>query len=185
MLNQSNNRTWWDRLLIIALAIVPCSCIGTGGDYKTVAFVDLPRFMGDWYVQGHTPVFFDKDSSDQRESYRLDADGGIVTEYTFKKNGSWNHYLPYGRVYQKKTNAHWKMQFLWPFSSDFLIVGLAPDYGICVISVPDKDQIWIMSRERHMSDLVYQSWVDELTRDGYATGELRRVPQGTEPIQKL
>ena len=51
---------------------------------KTVANVDLPRFMGDWYVIANIPTFIEKGAHNAVESYRLDKDGTIATTFTFR-----------------------------------------------------------------------------------------------------
>lgn len=146
-------------------------------DAMTVPYVDLDRFMGPWYVQGHTPLVIDDHSSNQIESYELKDDGTIATTFTFERFGRTITLNPKGWVANKDTNAHWKMQFVWPLSSDYLIVRLDPDYGTTVISVPGKNLIWIMSRSAIMSDESYQSIVDDLAADGYSVEKIRRVPQ--------
>lgn len=172
----TENLKFLRRSIVGFLLFLP-ACITQPQSYSTVAKVDIERFMGDWYVQGHTPVFFDEDSTNQMESYRLDEEGGIDTHYTFNKDGKRHSYNPYGRIYNQETKAHWKMQFLWPFSSDYLIVRLADDYSTTVISVPDKDKIWIMSRSREMQDKTYEDIVEDLKADSYSVKKLRRVPQ--------
>ncbi len=154
------------------------SCVTQPVKYPTVDSVDIERYMGDWYVQGHTPVFFDKDSTDQVESYKLQPDGSIATHYYFKRDGETHNYHPHATVYDKVTNAHWKMQFLWPFTSDFLIVRLDPDYKHTVVSVPDKKQIWVMSRSPQMTENLYQEIVDNLARDNYPVSLIKRVSHG-------
>ncbi len=171
-------------LLQLGCVAVLMSCVTQHENLATVPKVDIDQFMGDWYVQGHTPLFIDEDSSDQRESYQLDSKGRIDTEFSFKKKGEWHHYHPQGTVYNRTTNAHWKMQFLWPFSSDFLIVRLDPQYSYTVISVPDKENIWIMSRQRQMQEVQYQSIVDDLARESYPVKSIRRVPQSQDPIPR-
>ena len=49
-----------------------------------VQHVDLPRFMGDWYVIANIPTFLEKGAHGAMESYRQDADGAIATTFTFR-----------------------------------------------------------------------------------------------------
>src|SRR5690606_18925633 len=53
----------------------------------TVAHVDLPRFMGDWYVVAHIPAGSEADAYNAVESYRLEPDGTIATTYAFRDGG--------------------------------------------------------------------------------------------------
>ena len=145
--------------------------------YDTVAHVELERFMGPWYVQGHTPMVIDDHASNQIETYTLNADGSIGTTFTFERDGHKFALHPTGTVADTTTNAHWKMQFIWPFSSDYLIVRLAADYSVTVVSVPDKSLIWIMSRSAQMPEAEYAAIVTELASAGYPVAKINRVQQ--------
>lgn len=171
-------------IFLLWIGVMNFSCASQNLDFSTVSFVDKDKYMGDWYVQGHTPLWVDEDSSDQRETYTRDGDQGIKTQYSFRKKGEWKHLNPYGRVYNQQTNAHWKMQFLWPFTSDFLIVELAPDYSTTVVSVPGKDKIWIMSRQRQLPDTEYSRIVESLRKKNYPVTSIRRVPQSLDLIPR-
>ena len=50
----------------------------------TVAKVDLPRFMGDWYVIANIPTFIETGAHNAVESYALAEDGSIETTFTFR-----------------------------------------------------------------------------------------------------
>ena len=59
-----------------------------GNVMKTVDYVDIERFMGDWYVIANIPTFIEKEATNAIESYRLDKDGNIATTFTFFKKSS-------------------------------------------------------------------------------------------------
>ena len=51
---------------------------------KTVEFVDLERFMGDWYVIANIPTFIEKKATNAIESYELMDDGKTIkTTFSF------------------------------------------------------------------------------------------------------
>ena len=61
--------------------------------------VDLPRFMGDWYVIASIPTFIEEDAYNAVESYRLASDGTIETTFTFRDgsfDGEPTTYTPRG-----------------------------------------------------------------------------------------
>ena len=66
-------------LMILLLALTACS---THKPMPAVKYVDLDRFMGDWFVIANIPTFLEKDSYNPVETYSLDNDGTIAT--TFK-----------------------------------------------------------------------------------------------------
>ena len=50
---------------------------------KTVDYVDLERFMGDWYVIANIPTFIEKNATNAIESYSMTDNGKIKTVFTF------------------------------------------------------------------------------------------------------
>ena len=42
---------------------------------KTVDYVDLPRFLGDWWVIAHVPYWLERDTYDSKDTYRMRPDG--------------------------------------------------------------------------------------------------------------
>jgi len=102
----------------------------------TVAHVDLPRFMGDWYVIASIPTFLEKRAYNAVESYRLDPDGTIATTFTFRK-GSFRAPLKTMRPrawVRDSSNAIWGMQFLWPIKAEYLIAYVDDDYTQTIIA---------------------------------------------------
>ena len=146
--------------------------------------VELERFMGEWYVIGFIPItipfFSEKGAHNGVESYRLTEGGVIETTYTFRDNsfeGPERRFTPKGWVHNEETNAEWRMQFLWPFKSAYLIVYLDQGYQKTIIGVPDRKYVWIMSRDPDLSDADYQEMLDHVARMGYDVDEVQRVPQ--------
>ena len=75
------------------------------------------------------------------------------------------------------TKAEWKMQFLWPFKSEFLISYVSDDYARTIIARTKRDYVWIMARSAQIPEVEYQKLVVFLQQNGYDTTKLRRVPQ--------
>lgn len=148
--------------------------------------VDLPRFMGDWYVIGFIPIhlpplFSEQDAHNAIESYRLEPDGTIATTYVFRRGGFDGPrivFRPRARVINAPVNSEWKMKFFWFLpAGDFLILHVDADYRETIIGVPDRRYAWIMSRSPALADLDYDRLVGLLRDRGYDTSLVRRVPQ--------
>lgn len=178
---------WGLKRLVAGLSLaILCAC-ATDGMPPLEALdreVDLERFMGDWYVLGFIPIsipFFSEEGAHNGvESYRLGDEGVIETTYTFRDggfDGPEKRFTPKGWVYDEETNAEWRMQFLWPFKSAYLIVYLDEDYRHTVIGVPDRTHVWIMSRDPDVSDADYAELLKRVGGLGYDVEKVRRVPQ--------
>ncbi len=149
--------------------------------------VEVPRFMGDWYVIASIPVFLESDSYNSVESYRLDPEARILTTYTFNKggfDGPVKTYHPIGKVYDHTTNAEWRMRFLWPFTSGYLIHYVDDAYSTTIVGEPKKEHVWIMARSPQITDETYRALVARVGELGYATAQLRRVPQSPRTTSK-
>ena len=145
----------------------------------TVSQVDLPRFMGDWYVIASIPTFLEKRAYNAVESYRLEPDGTIATTFTFRKGslqGPVKTMRPRGWV-RDSSNAAWGMQFIWPIKAEYLIAYLNEDYTQTIIARTARDYVWIMARTPAVSASDYQLLVAAVERLGYDPAKLRRVPQ--------
>jgi steroid 5-alpha reductase family enzyme/lipocalin len=147
---------------------------------KTVQHVELPRFMGDWYVIANIPTWIERDAYNAVESYALRPDGTIATTFTFRAggfDGPRRVYHPRGFVLDHDSNAVWGMRFVWPFKADYRIVYLAPDYSITVVGREARDYVWIMARGPSISAEDYARLEELIRSAGYDISKLRRVPQ--------
>ena len=145
-----------------------------------VAQVDLPKFMGDWYVIACIPTAIETQAFNAIESYKLDEDGTIATTFTFRKgafNGPAKEYNPRGFVKENTGNALWGMQFIWPIKADFRIAYLDPDYTTTVIARNARDYVWIMARTPTISDAQYTDLLKFVEDLGYDISKMRKVPQ--------
>ena len=170
---------------LISLCALLGGCASHGlAPVAPVPQVDLPRFMGDWYVIACIPTAIETQAYNAIESYRLDEDGTIATTFTFRKggfDGPKKEYNPRGFVIENSGNALWGMQFIWPIKADFRIAWLAPDYSSTVIARNARDYVWIMARTPTISEEHYKELTTFVENLGYDLKKLRKVPQQWEP----
>ena len=142
--------------------------------------VDLPRFMGPWYVIGVIPTFLEKDIYNAVESYELAADGTVLTTFTFNKgafDGPAKCMKPRGFVIEGTRNAVWGMQFVWPIKAEFVISHVDAQYTETIIARSARDYVWIMARTPTIDDLKYAGLVAKVKAMGYDITKLVKVPQ--------
>jgi len=169
------------RAILLPLTLILISGCQTLKPIHTVEYVDLNRFMGDWYVIANIPTFIEKDAYNAIESYRLDDDGTVATTFSFNKgslDGPLKEYHPRGFIRDKKSNAVWGMRFVWPFKAEYRIIFLSDDYSKTVIGRSKRDYVWIMAREPAISDAEYDAILGFLQEQGYDIKKLQKVPQG-------
>ena len=167
--------------LVLILFLIGCSTSKVSWDpLQTVPYVDINRFMGDWYVIANIPTFIEKRATNAIESYKLNNKGEIETTFSFfqdSPSGKKKVYRPRGFIHNPQTNAEWRMQFLWPFKMPFLIIDLDDDYSYTVIGIPSRKHVWIMSRDPIMNDETYEGILIRLSDIGYNTSMIQRIVQ--------
>ena len=165
---------------LILVALFLYGCAAKGPEMKTVDYVDLERFMGPWYVIANIPTFLEKDAYNAIETYTLNDDGTIATNFTFRKggpDGDQKEYNPKAFVVDTSSNALWGMRFVWPIKADYRIVYLDDDYDMTIIARQKRDYVWIMARMPTISDEDYYRLESMVKSLGYDLAKLQRVPQ--------
>lgn len=166
-------------LLLAALVLAGCQSV-PHPPLVQVPRVDLPRFMGDWYVVASIPTFIEEGAHNAVESYRLAPDGTIETTFAFRAggfDGEPRRYTPRGFVLDRESNAVWGMQFIWPVKADYRIAYLNPDYTQTVIARERRDYVWIMARTPQIPETDYGRIVEFVAAQGYDVSRIRKVPQ--------
>jgi len=146
----------------------------------TVAHVELPRFMGPWYVIANIPTRMERGAHNAVESYALAPDGSIHTTFTFRAgsfDGPQKTYRPRGFVLDRQTNARWGMRFVWPVKADYRIIWLDPGYTQTVVGRQKRDYVWIMARTPAISGADYERLLAFIGAQGYDVTRVQRVPQ--------
>ena len=167
------------RLMAAAITITLLTGCSSQPPMATVDKVDLPRFMGDWYVIANIPTFLEQGAHNPVESYALNADGTIATTFMFNADsfeGEKKIYHPKGFIRNTESNAEWGMQFIWPFKADYRIVYLDDDYQYTVIGRNSRDYVWIMARNAQIPDQTYAELRDFVIDLGYDPELLQKAP---------
>jgi apolipoprotein D and lipocalin family protein len=167
-------------MLPLSLLSLLGACRSSHPPLTTAATVDLPRFMGDWYVIANIPTSIERGAHNAVETYRLDADGSIPTTFTFRDgafDGEIKRYCPRGFVTDDPSKAIWGMRFIWPIKADYRIVHVSADYQRTIIGREKRDNVWIMARTPQIPEAEFLEMRERVGREGYDLSKLERVPQ--------
>jgi|SRR5579883_1119034 len=172
-------RPWRWPLTLLALCPLLGAC-QTRPPLSVEPHIDVPRFMGTWYVIACIPTVLERRAYGPQESYRLDEQGRVRTVFTFHQGsfeGPLKRYTPTGFIRPGSGGAVWGMQFLWPIKADYRIVYVDPAYSLTVIGRERRDYAWIMARTPRIAEAEYERLEALLQREGYDVTRLRRMPQ--------
>ena len=168
--------------LFFSTSLVGCATKATpqAKPLRTVAHVDIKRYVGDWRVIANIPYFAEKGCVDSVESYGLRADGRMDNWFVFRK-GSFDapqkKFTALAWVYDTKTNAEWRVRFFGLVTVPYLILELDPQYRWTVVGHPSRNYGWIMAREKTLPEATYRQLIKRLAAQGYDTSRFVKVPQ--------
>lgn len=169
--------------LLMAYGLVVVSACGQASSLppiKPVTHVDLPRFMGAWYVIASIPTRFEKNAYNAVETYTLQPDGNIYTAFRFN-NGSYQSPVKaiHSTAFVKADsgNAVWGVQIFWPAKAQYVVAYLKDDYSQVIVARDARDYTWVMARTPTISQADYDALLERVKQLGYSIKDVRKVPQ--------
>ena len=176
--------------LLAALALVViagCSSMPMVASTANTRPVDLPRFMGRWYVIAQVPYFANRGHVAGVNQYTLHREGKIGVRYTYRPRFSEpQQSLDSTATVKAGTgNREWTIRFFRVIPTRYRILEVAPDYSWALVDYPGRDLAWVFARTPVMDDAKYQQLERRLGGHGVNTDKLRRVPQVAAQMGKL
>ena len=163
--------TWYKTAkssVIILLFFSTCNAMSQ--PLETVPYVDLERYAGLWYEIASYPQRFQRGCHRTTAEYTLSDRGHVVVVNRCNRDSIDGRQSSIrGRAFVQKDsgNAKLKVQFFWPFRGDYWIIDLAEDYSYAVVSHPNRNYLWILSRTPVMEEEVYRGILERLKDNGF------------------
>lgn len=171
------------RALLLGLALVTGAAnAGTLPPILPVPQVDLPRFMGTWYLIAAIPTVFERDAWNAVETYTLQPDGNIRTTLRFNKgaaDGPLKRIHATAYVRPGSGGAVWGVQIFWPIKAQYIVAWLKPDYSEMIVARDARDYVWVFARTSTVPTTDWMTLEAHITALGYDTEKLRRAPQSS------
>jgi apolipoprotein D and lipocalin family protein len=152
---------------------------------QTVPALDVPRYMGTWHEIAKYPNWFQKKCvSSTQATYSLQGDGRVQVLNRCKTDkGEWSEALGAARQIGGSTSAQLKVRFAPEWLSfipmvwgDYWIIDLDSDYQWVVVSEPQREYLWILSRTPQMPAATYQALLTKLDKLGFDLKRLEVSP---------
>jgi apolipoprotein D and lipocalin family protein len=166
-------------ILFGCVTAVPASAGESAKSIPLAQNFDLSRYLGTWYEIARLPHRFEKDLTRVTATYSLLPDGKIRVLNRGYKPGKdkWSEAKGKAWVPDPNVPARLRVRFFWPFSADYRIIRLDPDYRWAVVTSGSKDYLWILSRNPKMDEEVYGSLIRFVGDNGFDLDNLIRVEQ--------
>lgn len=158
------------KIIFLCLAFV----FGWSDELKTVAHVDLERYLGKWYEIARYDHSFERGCSEVEAIYTKRDDGmiGVLNRCFVKDSNKTKEAHGRAKVADEETNSKLKVTFFWPFYGNYWIIELAEDYRFVVVSEPKKEYFWILSRAPVMEQADLDGILERATALGFDARKL-------------
>lgn len=146
---------------------------------QTVSRVDLDRYAGTWYEIARFPHRFQAGCAATTATYEPRDDGRIIVQNRCRSGGLDGEERGVDGVAWAvdETNARLKVRFFWPFSGDYWVLALDPDYQWSVVGHPKREYLWILSRTPQIDEVLYQELLAKARAQGFDVSRLERTLQ--------
>jgi apolipoprotein D and lipocalin family protein len=170
------------RLFVLGVTIVAASirAADAATGLQVVPSVDLDRYAGRWYEIARLPNRFQREcDSGTTATYTLRPDGRItVVNECRTAGGRTKSAKGTARVASRQgPNTKLKVTFFWPFSGDYWVIDLDPDYRWAVVGEPRRKYLWVLAREPRLAEAEYARILERAKRQGYNLEALIKTKQ--------
>jgi apolipoprotein D and lipocalin family protein len=153
---------------------------------KTVATLDVPRYLGTWYEIAKFPNLFQKKCvGNTKAVYSLKSDGNLQVLNSCKTaSGETSEAEGAARQIGAKDSPKLEVRFApeWlsflPFVwGDYWVIDLDPQYQVAVVSDPRREYLWVLSRTPQIDPKVYDDLLQHLKQQQFDIRKLEPTSQ--------
>ncbi|KAJ8753261.1 hypothetical protein K2173_017879 [Erythroxylum novogranatense] len=159
-------------------------------EMEVVKGIDLKRYTGRWYEIASFPSFFQpRNGVDTRATYNLNEDGTVHVLNETWSNGK--RVSIEGSAYKadpKSDEAKFKVKFyvppflpIIPVVGNYWVLYLDDDYQNALIGEPTRKYLWILCRQTHLDEAIYNQLLEKAKEEGYDVSKLHKTPQSDPP----
>lgn len=168
--------------LLTSFFMMSCA-IATDSGPATVDYVDVNRYMGQWYEIAKYETSFQKKCLSSRANYSLKKGKvKVVNECVNKKTGKVDLAKGTAIIKDKKTNAKLRVSFVplvqnfgW-FAGDYWIIALDVDYQYVVVGHPSREYLWFLSRTPTIKPELFEELKGIARDQGYDLDKIKVTP---------
>ncbi|CAM3628391.1 TPA: lipocalin family protein [Klebsiella variicola] len=163
----------------IALTLVACKSPTPPKGVQPISGFDASRYLGKWYEVARLENRFERGLEQVTATYGTRSDGGIsvVNRGYDPVKKRWNE--SDGKAYftGAPTTAALKVSFFGPLYGGYNVIRLDDDYQYALVSGPNRDYLWILSRTPTIPAAVKQDYLNTARELGFDVDRLVWIRQ--------
>ena len=182
------------RTLLVSLLGFLLICVGASQasaqqvdqSVKTIATLDVPRYLGTWYEIAKFPNWFQKKCAGNTKAvYTVKSDGNLRVLNSCKTaGGETSEAEGAARQIGAKDSPKLEVRFAPEWLSflplvwgDYWVIDLDPQYQVAAVSDPRREYLWVLSRTPQLDPKVYEELLQRLKQQQFDIRKLELTPQ--------
>lgn len=158
---------------------------------KTIAALDIPRYLGTWYEIAKFPNWFQKKcASNTKAVYSTKPDGNLRVLNSCKTAaGEISEAEGLARQIGSKDSPKLEVRFAPEWLSflplvwgDYWVIDLDPLYQLAAVSDPRREYLWVLSRTSQPDPKAYADLLQRLKQQQFDIQKLEITAQKTDGI---
>ena len=173
-------------LLLICLGSFQAVAQQSDQTVKTIASLDVPRYLGTWYEIAKFPNRFQKRCiSNTKAVYTAKPDGNLRVLNSCKTaSGETSEAEGLARQIGAKDSPKLEVRFAPEWLSflpmvwgDYWVIDLDPQYQLAAVSDPSREYLWVLSRTPQLDPKVYADLLQRLQQQHFDIQKLELTSQ--------
>ena len=160
--------------IVVALTLVACSSPTPPKGVEPIQEFDVQRYLGKWYEIARLDNRFERGLEQVTATYTERRDGGIrvINRGYHREQQKWRE--SEGKAYftGAPTTGALKVSFFGPFYGGYNIIALDNQYQYALVSGPNRDYLWILSRTPTIPENIKQRYLAIAHHLGFAIDDL-------------
>ena len=166
--------------VVLSLGLVACKSPTPPKGVMPISRFDAGRYLGKWYEVARLENRFERGLEQVTATYGKRSDGGIsvLNRGYDPAKARWKE--SEGRAYftGAPSTAALKVSFFGPFYGGYNVIALDEDYRYALVSGPNRDYLWILSRTPQIPESVKQNYLAIARGLNFPVDKLVWVNQG-------
>lgn len=148
------------------------ACSSKNPPLQTVQKVELNKYLGSWYEIARYEHFFERDCKNVTANYSMMDEKTIKVINKCTKIQTNEKKEATGRAYAiDESNSKLKVSFFRPFYGDYWVLMLDENYSYAVVGTPSREYLWILAREKTISEELRNEILQKLPTLGFDTSK--------------
>ncbi|MFT4939513.1 MAG: apolipoprotein D and lipocalin family protein [Paraglaciecola sp.] len=159
--------------ILLVTLLIGCTAVPEG--ITPVNNFELPRYLGKWYEIARLDHSFERGLEQVSATYSLQDDGGVkvINRGFSPAEQEWQEAQGKAYFVGDPDKGHLKVSFFGPFYASYVIFLLDTNaYEYAMITGPDREYLWILSRSAKLTAEILESLVLHAKKMGFETDKL-------------